>query len=307
MAARQGINRQQKAMPIPFPSPVGGWNARDALSAMPPEDAVVLDNWFPGLGACRTRGGGVAYANTLGGSVKTLFEFNAKTTRKFLGMANGKIWDISAAGAGVSLATGFASDVWDCAQFDDASGGARMGLVNGSDAPQQYDGATVSAMTISGSGLTPANLNGIQIHKARSYFWDDRTQDFWFSATNALGGVLSKFPLGRLPNTGGNLMAMTTWSIDSGNGPQDAAVFIMNSGVVLAYSGSDPSTTTDWFLVGRYNLGAPISKRAIKKIGADVVIATKSGYVSLAQIFQSGDFNEFSSAISTEIRQFFAM
>jgi len=303
MAARRGINRQQKAMPIPFPSPVGGWNARDAISAMPPEDAVVLDNWFPGLGACRTRGGGAAYANTLGASVKTLFEFNAKTTRKFLGMANGKIWDISAIGAGVSLATGFASDVWDCAQFDDASGGARMGLVNGSDAPQQYDGATVSAMTISGSGLTPANLNGIQIHKARSYFWDDRTQDFWFSATNALGGVLSKFPLGRLPNTGGNLMAMTTWSIDSGNGPNDAAVFILNSGVVLAYLGSDPSTTTDWSLVGRYNLGAPISKRAIKKIGADVVIATKSGYISLAQIFKSGDFNESSSAISTKIRQ----
>jgi len=303
MAARRGINRQQKAEPIPFPSPVGGWNARDALAAMPPEDAVVLDNWFPGLGSCRTRAGGTAYANTLGGAVRTVFEFNAKTTRKFLGMAGGKIWDISAAGAGVSLATGFASDVWDCAQFDDASGGARMGLVNGSDAPQNYDGATVSAMTISGSGLTPANLNGIQIHKARSYFWDDRSQDFWFSATNALGGVLSKFPLGRLPNTGGNLMAMVTWSIDSGNGPNDAAVFVMSSGVILAYLGSDPSTTTDWSLVGRYNLGAPISKRAIKKIGADVVIATKSGYVSLAQIFQSGDFNESSSAISTKIRQ----
>jgi len=300
--ARRGINRQQKAQPIPFPSPVGGWNARDALAAMPPEDAVVLDNWFPGLGSCRTRAGGTAYANTLGGPVRTLFEFNAKTTRKFLGMANGKIWDISAIGAGISLATGFTSDIWDCAQFDDASGGARMGLVNGADAPQQYDGTTISAMTISGSGLTPANLNGIQIHKARSYFWDDRAQDFWFSATNALGGVLSKFPLGRLPNTGGNLMAMVTWSIDSGNGPQDAAVFVMNSGVVLVYSGSDPSTTTDWALVGRYNLGAPISKRAIKKIGADVVIATKSGYVSLAQIFQSGDFNESSSAISTKIR-----
>lgn len=296
-------NRQQKAVPIPFPSPVGGWNARDALDAMPPEDAVVLDNWFPGLGSCRTRAGGSAYANTLGGQVKTLFEFNAKTTRKFLAMAGGKIWDISALGAGVSLATGFTNDVWDCAQFDDASGGPRMGLVNGSDAPQQYDGTTVSAMTISGTGLTPANLNGIQIHKARSYFWDDRTQDFWFSATNALGGSLSKFPLGRLPNTGGNLIAMVTWSIDSGNGPQDAAVFVMNSGVVLVYSGSDPSTTTDWSLVGRYNLGAPISKRAIKKIGADVVIATKSGYVSLAQIFQSGDFNESSSAISTKIRQ----
>lgn len=300
-AYNQPINRGQKAQVVPMPPPVGGWNARDALAAMPPEDAVVLDNWFPGLGSVRTRGGGTAYSNTLGGAVRTVFEFNAKTTRKFLAMANGKIWDISAAGAGISLATGFASDVWDCAQFDDASGGARMGLVNGSDAPQQYDGTAVTAMTI--SGPTVANLNGIQIHKARSYFWDDRTQDFWYSATNALGGVLTKFPLGRLQNTGGNLMAMTTWSVDAGNGPSDNAVFIMTSGVVLVYAGSDPGDATNWSLIGRYNLGAPISKRAVKKIGADVVIATKSGYVSLAQIFQSGDFNQTSSAISTKIRQ----
>jgi len=75
------------------------------------KDAVVLDHWFPGL-ARVDRAGGTAYANTLGGAVRTVFEFNAKTTRKFfIGMAGGKIWDISAAGAGVSLATGFASDV----------------------------------------------------------------------------------------------------------------------------------------------------------------------------------------------------
>src|SRR4051812_20162898 len=91
---RPSINRGQKAEVVPMPPPVGGWNARDALAAMPPEDAVVLDNWFPGLGSCRTRGGGSAYANTLGGIVRTLFEFNAKTTRKFLAMANGHIWDI---------------------------------------------------------------------------------------------------------------------------------------------------------------------------------------------------------------------
>jgi hypothetical protein len=98
-------------------------------------------------------------------------------------------------------------------------------------------------------------------------------------------------------------MAMTTWSVDAGNGPQDNAVFIMNSGVVLIYGGSDPGDATNWGLLGRYNLGAPISKRAVKKIGADVVVATKSGYVSLASIFQGGDFNESSVAISTKIRQ----
>jgi hypothetical protein len=28
-------------------APIGGLNARDSLAAMPPQDAVTLDNWFP--------------------------------------------------------------------------------------------------------------------------------------------------------------------------------------------------------------------------------------------------------------------
>src|SRR5258708_2888780 len=120
---RPPINRGQKAQALPFPPPVGGWNVRDALAAMPPEDAIVLDNWFPGLGSCRTRAGGTAYANTLGGQVKMLAEFNARSSRKFLAGANGNIWNISAAGAGVSLGSAFTADAWEWAQFDDASGG----------------------------------------------------------------------------------------------------------------------------------------------------------------------------------------
>lgn len=297
------VNRQQKTTPIPFPSPVGGWNARDAISAMPPEDAIVLDNFFPGLGSCKTRGGASAYATGLGGSVKMLAEFNAGSLRKFIAAANNTIWNISSAGAGVSLATGFTSDVWDWAQFDDAGGGPRMGLVNGVNAPQIYNGAVIAAMTISGTGMTPANMNGICIHRNRSYFWDDRTQDFFYSATNALGGVCTKFPLGRVNGTGGNLLAMVTWSRDSGSGPDDLAAFVLSSGDVLVYAGGNPGNANEWQIVGRYVTAGPISKRAVKKIGADVVITTKAGYLSLAQIFQRGEFDEESGAISSKIRQ----
>lgn len=297
------VNRGPKATPRPFPAPVGGWNARDALAAMPPEDAVVLDNWLPGLGSVKTRGGCTAYANTLGAAVKTLAEFNAGSNRKFIAAANGKIWNISSAGAGVSLATGFTSDIWDWAQFDDASGGARMGLVNGSDAPQTYNGTAVAAMTISGTGLTATTLNGICIHRNRSYFWDDRTQDFWYSATNALGGTLTKFPLGRVNGTGGNLVCMVTWSRDSGSGMDDMAVFVLSSGDILVYAGTNPGDENSWQLVGRYTTAAPISKRAVKKLGADVVIATKAGYLSMALIFQKGVFDAESGAISDKIRQ----
>lgn len=303
MAARPNINRGQKAEPFPYAPPIGGWNARDAVAEMAPEDAIVLDNWFPGYGSVRTRGGSAAYANTLGASVKTLAEFNAGSSRKFIAAANGRFWDISVAGAGVSLASGFTNDAWEWAQFDDSSGGARLGFVNGSDAPQICTGVpAVSAMTISGVGLTVANLNGIHIHKNRSYFWDDRTQDFWYSATNALGGALTKFPLGRVQGTGGNLTAMATWSRDSGSGLTDLAVFVLSSGDVLVYSGSDPGSATDWALVGRYSMAAPIGKRCITKLGADLIIGTRAGYVSLATVFAQGRFNEDSASVSSKIR-----
>lgn len=289
---RQPINRAQKAMPSAVPSPVGGWNTRDSLDAMEVGDAVALDNWFPGLGSCVTRNGSAGYATGLGGSVRTVAEFNALSARKFIAGANARIWDISTAGAGVQLATGFASSDWQWAQFDDASGGPRMGLVNGVDAPQIYNGTAIAAMTVSGTGLAVASLNGIYVYKGRSYFWDDRTQDFWYSATNALGGVLTRFPLGRVQGTGGNMLAMGALSMDSGEGPQDYAVFVLSSGDVLLYAGSDPGSASDWQIRGRYNMGAPISKRAIEKVGAELMIVTKAGYLPLSSVLRAGRLNE---------------
>ena len=35
---------------IAIPAPVGGWNARDSLDAMPPTDAIKLVNWIPRAG-----------------------------------------------------------------------------------------------------------------------------------------------------------------------------------------------------------------------------------------------------------------
>jgi hypothetical protein len=301
-AAEKPFSRGQASEGYPIPAPTGGWNTRDSLDTMKPEDAVNLENMIPGLGMVSSRGGTQSYATGLGAAVKTVAEFNAGSSRKMIAAANGKIWDISSAGAGVSLASGFADDNWSYQQFDDSSGGARGGLVNGSDAPQIYNGATIGAMAISGAGMTPANMNGLHIFKNRSYFWDDRTQDFWYSATNALGGVCSKFPLGRLAGTGGNMLGMGTWSRDSGNGPQDLAVFILSSGDVLVYAGDDPSSPSAWAIVGRYSLGGPISKRAVKKVGSDLLIVTRAGYVPLNRVLDAGRVNEQRGAISNKIR-----
>lgn len=266
-------------------APVGGWNTRDAVDDMPPEDAIVLDNWFPGFGSCEIRKGIEAHATSvIAGTVETLFEFNAGAYRYLIAVAGQKILNVEFGTAtDITNANAVTNNRWQHAQFDDASGGARIGMVNGTDAPLILSsGPTVAAMTISGSGLTPANLDGVHIHKSRSYFWDTATQDFWYSSTNALGGALTKFPLGRVSGTGGNLTAMVTWSTDSGSGLDDFAVFLLSSGDVLMYSGSDPGDANDWALVARYRIGAPVGQRAIAPINGDVALVTRDGYVSLS-------------------------
>lgn len=266
-----------------YPSPVGGWNARDSLDDMPEDHAVILDNWFPSTGKVVLRSGYDDYANTLGGNVETLAEFHAGATRKFLAAANGNIWDISSSGAGSSLGSGYTNNRWQWVNFNGS-----MGLVNGEDAPLTYDGSTISSMTVSGSGLTTSNLVGVNVFKSRTYFWENNSQDFWYSAVNALGGSLTKFPLSRVGQFGGNLTAMATWTRDGGSGVDDYAVFLMSSGEVIVYQGSDPGAANDWALVGVYQIGPPISIRCAINFGGDVIVATKDGYVSLSRVLSSG-------------------
>lgn len=295
-------DRRQKSVVRSVPAPVGGWNARDEIDNMEPNEAVELVNFFPGQGLVSLFGAYAQHATGMGGVVETIAEFNAGSTRKMLSAANGNIWDSTSAGAASSLAAGFSSNRWQWAQFDDASGGARVGFVNGSDAPQIYNGSAVSAMTISGSGLTPANLSGINIHKGRSYFWDHRTQDFWYSAANALGGALTKFPLGRVAGTGGNLIAMGTWTRDGGDGQDDVACFFLSSGDVAIYAGDNPGDAAAWALVGIFKIGAPMGVRAIKKVGSDLLVSTVDGYQSLSKVLATGRAKN-QTAISDKIRK----
>ena len=96
------------------PAPTGGWNARDSLADMKPDQAVQLDNWFPQTSNVRIRRGFAQHATGVGaGAVATLIEFAAGTTRKLLAAGGGAIYDATNAGAaGAALGSGFANDRW---------------------------------------------------------------------------------------------------------------------------------------------------------------------------------------------------
>lgn len=275
----------QNSSTTSFPAPTGGWNARDSLDDMDPADAVSLINLFPTFGQVQRRGGYQSYATGLGGAVKTLAEFNAAGTRKFIAAANGKLFDVSSSGpVGAALASGFTSDAWQWVNFQNAAGVNDMVLVNGADAPQIYDGSTVANATISGSGLTVTNLIGATVFKTRVFYWEKASQKLWFSASGAIAGVLAAFNIGALTGFGGNIQAICTWTRDGGSGPDDYCVILLSSGAVLMYSGTDISDATKWALVGIFQIGSPIGTRCFMKLGPDVAIINKDGFVPLSQV-----------------------
>lgn len=262
------------------PAPVGGWNTRDSVDQMDPKDAVILTNWFPDVGKVKLRLGHSSYATGLGGNVDTLAEYHAGATRKFLAAANGNIWDVSTSTPS-SLGAGFTNNRWQWINFN-----ANMLLMNGADTPQVFNGSAIANTTISGPTVT--SIIGANVFKSRLYVWESSSQNFWYGAVNAIGGAFTQFPLSRVSNLGGNLVGMGTWTIDGGSGVDDFAVFIMSSGDVIVYQGSDPGSATDWSLVGIYRIAAPIAIRGIAKYAGDLVVITDIDYVGLSEVLRSG-------------------
>ena len=279
----QGLaqERNGQALRQNVPCPFGGLNTRDAESAMEITDAVKMVNWIPSQGSVVTRKGYTEYATGLTGNVETLAEYNAGGTRKFLCANSDEINDITNAASISNLGSGFANARWQWVNFN-----ASMLLVNGADTPQVFDGSTLSNSTISGPTVT--DLIGVNVHKNRIYAWESDSQSFWYGATNAIGGTFSEFNLSRVGNFGGNLIAMATWNHDGGDGVDDYALFIMSSGEVLLYDGSDPGDATNWSLIGVFRIGSPIAVRGIKKVAGDVVIITDQDFVFFSQVFKAG-------------------
>lgn len=289
-----------------LPAPIAGWNARDGLDAMQPVDAVMMENHFPSTDAVVLRSGFTEHAYSLFATVETLASYHDGANVKMLAAANGNIWNVTSAGAAVSLASGFSANRWQYVNFNGS-----MGLVNGTDAPQTFDGTSIAAMTVSGSGLTVADLIGIAAFRNRTYFWTDDSQDFWYSAVNSLGGVLTKFQLSRVGQFGGKLVNVVPWTIGGAAAPDEAGVslqqvlcFVMSSGDIIVYRGSDPGDATDWALVGVYRSGAPIDIRGAINLAGDAVMLTKDGAVPMSAIMQQGRFSP-NNAITDRIRKAF--
>jgi hypothetical protein len=275
---RLALAAQAAARPVSVPAPITGWNARDALDEMPATDAVLLDNWYPDYSGCAVRNGFVLYATGVDSSpVRTLAEYNAGATRRFIAAAGGKFYDISIAGAaGAPLASGFASDAWQTVPFL-----SRLYFCNGIDAAQVFNGSSFASVSFTGASSL-AFIGCIQ-YQNRLFFWLPNATGFYYAPLNSISGALAFFDLAAFAPHGGNLTAAITFSHDGGNGVVDFIAFILSSGDCLIYSGNDPSNVNAWSLVGIYRISPPVSPRAVCQYGAEAFITTYDDHIPLQQ------------------------
>lgn len=298
---------RRRAQIVSRPAPVGGWNARDSLAMMAATDAVVMDNIFPEPKSVRLRKGYVAHGIGLGSvAVQTLIPYASGASEVLLAASDGKIFNVTNAGSGVTLASGYTDDRWSFVNFNGS-----VGLVNGADTPIKFNGSAISAMTITGAGLTgnTATLVGITSYRSRTYFWQESSQDFWYSSIDTLGGALTRFPLSRVGQFGGAIIAMGNWSQGGqaaewgqGGSLEQFLVIVMSSGEIVVYRGSDPGDATDWALISVFKVGSPLGSRCLVKVAGDLIVMTVDGFVPMSAIMQAGHF-AITSAVTDKIRQ----
>jgi hypothetical protein len=279
------IAKRAVSQPVSLPAPVGGWNARDALPAMAPTDAVVLNNWFPATTECVMRKGYTKHATGITGQVETLMAYSGGATDKLFAIAGGSVYDVTSTGAvGAAVLTGLTNSKWGYCNIA-TSGGNFLSMANGVDAPRNYNGSTWSTPAI--TGVTATTLRDPILYAERQFFIEDNSLKVWYLPVDSIAGAANVVDVASFMTKGGFIVAHGTWTIDAGNGVNDHYVIMTNKGQIIVYQGIDPSSITTWSMVGVWDIGAPVGRRSLYKYAGDMLIICQDGVVPLSGALQS--------------------
>ena len=165
--AQKNLSRTQTSRTLSVSAPVTGWNARDPLAEMKPNEAVTLDNFFCTPYDVMVRYGYSNQSTGIVGSVNTLISYSPPSGAiKLFAYAGTRIYDASNTGAvGAARLTGLVSDRHQYVNYGTA-GGNFLVTCSGSEQPYVYNGTnwgpiqaaafntTVSSTTSAGTTLT---------------------------------------------------------------------------------------------------------------------------------------------------------
>ena len=282
-ALRPNRSRRPVARFASLPAPVAGLNFRDAIAALGPTDALILDNYFPHASYVELRRGYTEHVTGFASPVESVFDYAAPNgTAKLFAAAGTAIYDATTAGAvGAAVVSSLTNARWQTVQFS-TLGGDFLVAVNGADGVRTYNGSAWATQTI--TGATAANLVTVASHKTRLWFGENASTKAWYLGTGAIAGAATALDLGYVWSLGGNLAFIVPISFQNTQGLDDVLCFVSTEGEVAAYVGTDPASANTWQLGGVYRIGRPTNRRAVARFGGDAIVMTDGGVVSLRQI-----------------------
>lgn len=293
---------QEIARGITIPAPVGGWDAITPLAAMPETFAVTLDNLFPQPGFIELRKGHKLH-NTLAPNinpVQSLMAYNALTTAndKLFAAANTSIYDVTVTTTATLSASlsGLTNARWQHINFS-TSGGNFLWICNGADTPRIWNGTVWATASI--TGVTPTAI--IQVAAYSERIWLTRSGEISpaYLPTDSIQGAATVFDLTGVFNKGGFLQAIGSWSRDGGQGPDDYIAFVTSRGEVAIYAG-DPQRNME--LAGVYEMGAPIGRRCLTKVGPDLAVVCVDGVLPLSRAINTDRAAILTATITARIQ-----
>ena len=267
-------------------APVGGLNARDALSAMKPEDALILDNFICRATTVDVRKGQVAHVTGFGATevIESLLPYRAAPNDRMFAATDSGIYEVTVAGVVGAPVKTCTQGRWEFIEGSNA-GIHYLIAVNGVDPMVTFNGTTWADAAV--TGVDSRTFTNVTNFKFRNFFCQKDTLTLWYLDVNAIQGTAHPFELAPIFVKGGSLQAIQNWTIDGGSGQDDYCVILTTEGEAAVYKGTDISNAATWALVGVYNIPRPIGRRCMFKFGGDVVIITESGLVKLSSVLQA--------------------
>ena len=133
------VAKPRTAITTSITAPIGGWNARDSVAAMPPTDAVTLNNFYPTPTDVELRKGYTKHSIGITGQVNTLMNYAGANSQKLFAAAGTRIYNADTATA--TVAHTITNDKLQHINISN-SGNKFLVACNGTDATCVYDGTS---------------------------------------------------------------------------------------------------------------------------------------------------------------------
>ena len=266
-------------------APLGGINALSPFFAMKENQALAMENFFPSAEGLRLRPGYLSHALTTGQPERLwVYSTPSGSDRLFATTPSG-IYNVTTGGGATTLLVALTEGETSSASISTGAG-SYMLIANGVDTVKSYDGTTWSSVATFGA-LASETLSYVETYRQRVYFVKRNSLELEYLGANSVSGATTNYPLGAIFRRGGYIVALATWTLDSGSGPDDQLAVLTSQGEVAVFSGSLPSDATLWSERGVFYVGKPLGKNPLYKWGGDLLILTENGVLPLSSVIQS--------------------